>query len=52
MIDTKINPENVDISTILSNPTPTSPKAKDEASAKRPMIGYTIMAKMMLTMKL
>ena len=52
MIATRINPDIVDISTILSNPTPATPNAKDDPSAKRPIIGKIIMAKMKLIMKL
>ena len=52
IIVAKMIPDNVDISTILSNPTPTTPSAYDEPSANRPINGYTIIAKIKQIMKL
>ena len=49
---TRINPDNVDISIILSNPTPTTPRAKDDPSAKMPINGKTMTARIKQIMKL
>ena len=45
-------PDIVDIPIILSNPTPTTAKAYDELSAKKPINGNTIIAKIKEIMKL
>lgn len=52
IIATKIRPAEVDISTILSKPTPTTPNAYEEPSAKRPINGKTIIARIKLIIKL
>ncbi len=52
MMATRMSPDNVLISIILSNPTPIVPSNNDDASANIPMTGNTIIASMKHIMKL